>query len=231
VIRSTVIALQVAIAGAPAAAQGPGGEPLMPGMAMHLIEEPVFKGRIAVFEGGRGKARSILLVHGIGADGARDYREQIAWLRESFHVVAVDDVERLVVIAAPGVLHRHATASRFLAGLFGVSQKEFDSLGWLGRLPGKLLTPLERLGIDPQDVLADPEQRASVLGGDPAKIAGLAAAYSTANTTSSRSRAASRSSSAMRACASCSSSAPRSRSTTATSGAAGRACSCAAPRW
>ena len=229
-IRSAVAALLVSIAGAPAAAQGPGGEPGVPGMAMQRIEEPVFKGRVAVYEAGRGLARSILLVHGIGSDGARDFSDQIAWLRESFHVVAVDlpgfgqsdkgnhlyspanyvgvlkhvadrflkppfvlvghslgavvslryaaaypgEVERLVLISAPGVLHRHSTASRYLAGLMGVSQSEFDSLGWLSRLSGKLLTPLERLGFDPQTVLADPEQRASALGGDPAKIAGLA---------------------------------------------------------
>jgi pimeloyl-ACP methyl ester carboxylesterase len=199
-------------------------------MAMQRIEEPVFEGRVAVYEAGRGKARSILLVHGLGEDGARDYSDQIAWLRETFHVVAVDlpgfgqsdkgnflyspanyvgvikhvadrtirrpfvlvghslgglvalryaamypgEVERLVVISPPGVLHRHATSSRYLAGLMGVPQKEFDSLGWLSRLAGKLLTPLERVGVDPQAVLDDPELRERVLGADPAQIAGLA---------------------------------------------------------
>ena len=228
--RSTVAALLASVAATLAHTQVPGGEPVIPGMAMHVIEEPVFKGRIAVFETGRGKARSILLVHGIGVDGARDFSHPIAWLRESFHVVALDlpgfgrsdranelyspanyvgvlkfvadrfvgrpfvlvghslggvvalryaaahpaDVERLVVIATPGILHRHATSSRYLARLMGVSQKEFDLLGWLSRLPGKLLTPLERLGADPQTVLADPELRERVLGGDPGQIAGLA---------------------------------------------------------
>lgn len=204
----------------------------MPGMQFYRIEEPVFNGRVAVYEAGRGKTRAILLVHGIGEDGARDYSDHIAWLRESFHVIAVDlpgfgqsdksnaeytpanyarvlkhvsdrfigrpfvlvghsmgalvslryaaaypgEVERLVVIAAPGVLHRYATTSRYIAGLMGISQSEFESLGWLGRLPGKILTPLERLHVDPDAVLADPRQRESLLGGDPVKIAGLAAA-------------------------------------------------------
>ena len=227
-----VAALLIAAAGAQAAAQPAGESPAMPGMQLHRIEEPVFKGRVAVYEAGRGKARAILLVHGVGADGARDYSDHIAWLRESFHVVAIDlpgfgqsdrsnaeytpanyarvlkhvsdrfigrpfvlvghslgalvslryaaahpdEVERLVLIAAPGVLHRFATTSRYLASLLGVSQGDFDSLSRLGRLPGKLLAPLERLGVDPEATLEDPDQRQSMLGGDPVKIAGLAAA-------------------------------------------------------
>jgi pimeloyl-ACP methyl ester carboxylesterase len=204
----------------------------MPGTETHRIAEPVFKGQVAVYEAGRGKARSILLVHGIGVNGAGDFANQIAWLRESFHVIALDlpgfgqsdksnalyspanyvgvlkhvadrflarpfvlvghslgalvslryaaayphDVERLVVISAPGVLHRHSTTSRYLAGLMGMSNKEFESLGRWSRLPGKLLTPLERLGADPHTVLEDPQQRESLLDGEPANIAGLAAA-------------------------------------------------------
>ena len=228
-ILAAVVAL---MAGAHVAAQAADAAPRMPGMEMHRVEEPVFNGRVAVYEAGRGKSRSILLVHGIGADGARDFSEQIAWLRESFHVVAVDlpgfgqsdksdalytpsnyaavlkyvadrflqrpfalvghsmgalvslryaavnpaDVERLVVMSVPGVLHRHATTSRYLASFMGVSQSEFESLSWLARLPGKLLTPLERLGVDPFSVLADPQQRREMLEGEPTNIAGLAAA-------------------------------------------------------
>lgn len=230
--RLILAAVLASMAGADAAAQAADAAPGMPGMDMHRVEEPVFNGQIAVYEAGRGKSRSILLVHGIGADGARDYSEQIAWLRESFHVVAVDlpgfgqsdksdalytpanyaavlkhvadrflqrpfvlvghsmgalvslryaavnpdDVERLVVMSVPGVLHRHATTSRYLASFMGVSQSEFESLSWLARLPGKLLTPLERLGVDPYSVLADPQQRKDMLDGEPTNIAGLAAA-------------------------------------------------------
>jgi pimeloyl-ACP methyl ester carboxylesterase len=229
--RYIFAALLFSVVGTQTVAQVAGQEAGMPGMEAHRIEEPVFNGRVAVYEAGRGKARAILLVHGIGADGARDYRDHINWLQESFHVIAVDlpgfgqsdksnslyspinyvgvlkyiadrflgrpfvlvgysmgalvslryaatyprDVERLVLISAPGVLHRHATTSRYLASLMGVSQKEFESLGWLSRLPGKILTPLERLNVDPQTVLSSPQLRESVLGADPAKIAGLAA--------------------------------------------------------
>lgn len=227
-----VAALLFSLAGTHAAAQDAGEKPGMPGMEIHRIEEPVFKGRVAVYEAGRGKARSILLVHGIGVNAASDFADQIAWLRESFHVIALDlpgfgqsdksndlyspanyaavlkhvadrflqrpfvlvghslgalaslryaaaypdEVEKLVVISVPGVLHRHATTSRYLAGVMGVSPKEFESLSWLSRLPGKLLTPLERLGVDPYGVLADPQQREGLLDGDPANIAGLGAA-------------------------------------------------------
>jgi len=230
--RNGIAVLLLVAAGSYAAAHPAGGEPGLPGMETHRIEEPVFNGRVAVYEAGRGKGRAILLVHGIGADGARDYSDQIAWLRESFHVIALDlpgfgqsdksdalytpanyvgvlkhvadrflqrpfvlvghslgalvslryaatypgDVEKLVVMSVPGVLHRHATTSRYLAGLMGVSPSEFESLSWLGRLPGKLLTPLERLGVDPYGVLADPQHREGLLNGDPANIAGLAAA-------------------------------------------------------
>lgn len=230
--RQTAVAvLLLLVAETCAPAELAGGVEGMPGIQTHRIEEPVFNGRVAVYEAGRGKARSILLVHGVGVDGASDFADQIAWLRESFHVIAPDlpgfgqsdksnalytpanyvgvlkhvadrflarpfvlvghslgalvslryaaaypgDVERLVVMSAPGVLQRHATSSRYLASMMGVSQKEFESLGRLSRLPGKLLTPLERLGVDPRVVLDDPDQRERLLKGDPASIAGLAA--------------------------------------------------------
>jgi pimeloyl-ACP methyl ester carboxylesterase len=209
-----------------------GEPPRMPGMATHRMAESVFNGQVVVYEAGRGNKRAIMLVHGIGQDGARDFDEQIGWLRESFHVIAMDlpgfgqsdksnalyspanyarvlkliadrflarpfvlvghsmgalaalryaadhpdDVERLVVISPPGVLHRHAVSSRYLAR----TGQRFvpggaESFEALVRLAGKILTPMERLGLDPQDVLSSPDQRESVLDADPVKIAGLAA--------------------------------------------------------
>jgi pimeloyl-ACP methyl ester carboxylesterase len=200
-------------------------------MEAHRIDEPVFNGRVAVYEAGRGNARSILLVHGIGDEGARDFRPHIAWLRESFHVVAVDlpgfgasdkanvlyspanyadvlkhvadrfltrpfvlvgqslgavvslryaaiypeDVERLVVISAPGVLHRHSTTNYYLAhvGLEFVPSA-VDPLEGLARLARKLLGTAERIRFDPQAILSDPDMRQDVLNADPAKIAGFA---------------------------------------------------------
>jgi pimeloyl-ACP methyl ester carboxylesterase len=62
-----------------------------PGMDAHYIEEPVFNGHAFVYEAGRGNARSIVLIHGVGDDGARDYGETIPWLvRSGFHVVTFD---------------------------------------------------------------------------------------------------------------------------------------------
>ena len=203
----------------------------MPGMEAHRIDEPVFNGRVVVYEAGRGKPRSILLVHGIGQEAARDYRDHIAWLERSFHVVAVDlpgfgasdkanvlyspsnyarvlkhvaerflrrpfvlvghsmgavvalryaaaypsDVERLVVADAPGVLHHYAATSQFLAYLGLEFVPPFlDPLEKFTNLARRLLAPLERLTLDPQVILSSPQLRQSLLGSDPAKIAGLA---------------------------------------------------------
>src|SRR6267142_1237986 len=146
-------------------------ETRVPGTQAHGIDEPVFGGQMVVYEAGRGNAREILLVHGIGPEAARDFRDHIAWLRKSFHVVAVDlpgfgasdkanvlyspanyalvlkhvagrflhgpfvlvghsmgavvslryaatypdDVLRLAVVDAPGVLHSSSTTNQFLA--------------------------------------------------------------------------------------------------------------------
>jgi pimeloyl-ACP methyl ester carboxylesterase len=201
-------------------------------MQAYRIEEPVFGGHMVVYEAGRGHPRSVLLVHGIGQGGARDWRETVAWLRQSFHVVAVDlpgfgasakanalysptnyarvlnhvagqylrrpfvlvghsmgavvslryaatyaqDVERLVVINAPGILHRYSVTSHYLAQLgMAFVPPWLDPVEGLLDFARKLLVPLERLRIEPQIVLASPQMRDSVLGGDPAKIAGLAA--------------------------------------------------------
>jgi len=187
---------------------------------------------MVVYEVGRGNAREILLVHGIGQEAARDYRESIAWLQKSFHVLAVDlpgfgqsdranvlyspanyarvlkhvadrflrgpfvlvghsmgavvslryaatfpgDVQRLVVIDAPGVLHHSSVTSQYLAH-FGMEfvPPAADPLDWLTNLARRLLAPLERLHLDPQVILSSPQLRQSLLGADPAKIAGLAA--------------------------------------------------------
>jgi hypothetical protein len=48
--------LLILSAGTCASAQLAGGEQGMPGMETHRIEEPVFSGRVAVYEAGRGKA-------------------------------------------------------------------------------------------------------------------------------------------------------------------------------
>jgi len=214
-----------------AAAGASAGEPI-PGTATHRVDEPVLGGQVAVHEAGAGSAPAILLVHGIGESGARDYRYQIAWLRESWHVVAPDlpgfgesdkanalyspanyarvlkhiadrfirrpfvlvghsmggvvvlryaatypqDVERMVVIDAPGVLHPVSSTSQFAAYL-GASfiPPEVDSSQDIADLARRLLAPLARLRPDPQIVLNSPQLRQTLLEGDPSRIAGLAA--------------------------------------------------------
>ena len=214
-----------------ASAGAAGQEPRVPGTEAHGIDEPVFNGRVVVYEAGRGNARSILLVHGIGQEGARDYRYHVGWLKQSFHVVAVDlpgfgdsdkanvlyspanyaralkhvadrfmnrpfvmvghsmgavvslryaaaypgDVQRLVVMDPPGVLHRYAATSQFLAHLGLEYVPPFlDPLERLTDFARRLLAPLERLTLDPHVILSSAQLRQAVLGADPAKIAGLA---------------------------------------------------------
>ena len=203
----------------------------VPGTEARRIDEPVLGGQMVVYEAGRGNAREIMLVHGIGQEAARDFREHIAWLAKSFHVVAVDlpgfgqsdkanvlyspgnyarvlkhvagrflhgpfvlvghsmgavvslryaaaypdDVQRLVVVDAPGVLHSSSTTNQFLAH-FGLEfvPPAADPADWLVNLARKLLAPLQQLNLDPQIILSSAQLRQKLLGGDPAKIAGLA---------------------------------------------------------
>ena len=209
----------------------PAQEARVPGTEAHRIDEPVFGGQMVVYEAGRGNERGILLVHGIGDEAARDFRDHIAWLQKSFHVVAVDlpgfgqsdkanvlyspgnyarvlkhvagrflrspfvlvghsmgavvslryaatypeDVRRLVVIDAPGVLHRYSVTSQYLAHLgLEFVPPAAEPLDWLTNLARKLLAPLEQLHLNPQVILSSPQLRETLLGADPGKIAGLA---------------------------------------------------------
>jgi pimeloyl-ACP methyl ester carboxylesterase len=217
-------------AGAAAAEASPAAADIA-GLQAHRLKEPVFGGQMVVYEGGRGHVRSVLLVHGIGQAGARDWRETVGWLLESFHVIAVDlpgfgasdkanalyspgnyarvlkhvagrflqppfalvghsmgavvslryaamypqDVDRLVVIDAPGVLHRYSVTSQFLAHLgMEFVPPYLDPLERLLTIARRLLAPLERLRFDPQIVLESPQLRERLFAGDPLKIAALA---------------------------------------------------------
>ncbi|HKB73247.1 MAG TPA: alpha/beta hydrolase [Burkholderiales bacterium] len=226
-----VAALLLSMVDTSAAAEVSAQEARVPGTEAHRIDEPVFGGQMVVYEAGRGNAREILLVHGIGDEAARDFRDHIAWLKKSFHVVAVDlpgfgasdkanvlyspgnyarvlkvvagrflhgpfalvghsmgavvclryaaaypdDVLRLVVADAPGVLHGSSTTNQFLAH-FGLEfiPPAADPADWLVNLARKLLAPLQQLHLDPQIILSSAQLRQRLLGADPAKIAGLA---------------------------------------------------------
>lgn len=54
------------------------------------IQEPVFAGETVVYEAGRGRARTLVLVHGLGGQGGLDYREVLVPLGRYYHVVAFD---------------------------------------------------------------------------------------------------------------------------------------------
>lgn len=54
------------------------------------LHEPVFGGELLVIESGRHDAPTVLLVHGLGQNGFRDWLKQIDVLAAQFHVVALD---------------------------------------------------------------------------------------------------------------------------------------------
>src|SRR5260370_4872740 len=199
-----------------AAAEVSAQEARVPGTEAHRIDEPVFGGQMVVYEAGRGNAREILLVHGIGDEAARDFRDHIAWLKKSFHVVAVDlpgfgasdkanvlyspgnyarvlkvvagrflhgpfalvghsmgavvclryaaaypeDVLRLVVAHAPGVLHGSSTTNQFLAPFcLEFIPPPAHPADWPVHLPRKPLAPLQQLHLDPPIILSNAQLR------------------------------------------------------------------------
>jgi pimeloyl-ACP methyl ester carboxylesterase len=55
-----------------------------------IIEDPVFYGKAHVYQAGKSHARSVLLIHGIGENAARDWQELIPKLARDYHVVTFD---------------------------------------------------------------------------------------------------------------------------------------------
>src|SRR6195256_885407 len=113
------------MAGAHAADKDAAPEAGVPGTNAQRIEEPVFGGQMVVYEAGGGNAGGILLVHGIGSEGARDFRDHIAWLDKSFHVVTVDlpgfgQSDKANVLYSPANYARvlKHVAGRFMHGPF-----------------------------------------------------------------------------------------------------------------
>src|SRR5207253_2250208 len=66
-----------------------------------------------------------------------------------------DDVLRLALVDAPGVLHSSSTTSQYLAR-FGLEfvPPAADPADWLVNLARKLLAPLQQLRLDPQVILS-----------------------------------------------------------------------------
>lgn len=55
-----------------------------------VVQEPVFNGKVFVQQSGREHARTLVFVHGIGDNGARDWDGIIAALANRFHIVTFD---------------------------------------------------------------------------------------------------------------------------------------------
>jgi len=75
---------QAAVAAADGVGQG------IPGMEVHRIREPVYQAETYVYESGRDKPQSIVLVHGLGDEGASSFHTIVPWLRERYHVVTFE---------------------------------------------------------------------------------------------------------------------------------------------
>jgi pimeloyl-ACP methyl ester carboxylesterase len=99
-----------------------------------------------------------------------------------------DDVDRLVVVDAPGILHRASYTGEFLTQLgLGFLQSRMansaaagalgrDSVGMITERLQQILGRAEQTNLDLQMILTIPALREKLLQNDPMKIAGLAAA-------------------------------------------------------
>ncbi len=55
-----------------------------------FISEPIFNSKIYFYESGKQHAKSVVLIHGIGDEGARTWTDLASELEKKFHVVAFD---------------------------------------------------------------------------------------------------------------------------------------------
>lgn len=54
------------------------------------IQEPIFNGQVHVIEAGKKHKKTIILVHGLGYSGLRDWLNIIPQLESDFHIIALD---------------------------------------------------------------------------------------------------------------------------------------------
>jgi pimeloyl-ACP methyl ester carboxylesterase len=206
----------------------------LPGYRSELLEAPVFGGQVFVMEAGEPTAPVVVLVHGLGQNGCRDWYPVLPALAAKFHVLAFDlpgfgrsthaneqyspenyaefmhellgkriagpfslvghsmggaismyyaakfpqDVQRLMLIDAAGMLHRKAfvTFAAFagLDGVLGVLSKPVKDIATVAEEStaatiGQSLPTMP----DPSIILKNSVLRSTVLG-SPMKIAALA---------------------------------------------------------
>lgn len=221
--------------GTPLSAQpDPDAIAALPGYRAGLVDEPVFSGQAFVLEAGPSDAHPIVLVHGLGENGARDWYPILPVLAQRFRVLAFDlpgfgrstkghdlysperyadfihalagqrtrrpfhllghsmggaisiayaskfpdDVSRLVLIDAAGILHRKAYVNFAafagidnLLGLFAAPAKELANAAM--EATSAQVEPLLPGSPDPSLLLKNEVLRKTVLD-TPTRIAALA---------------------------------------------------------
>jgi pimeloyl-ACP methyl ester carboxylesterase len=80
----------VLLLAAPAHAGPPADWLQAPGAAADYVEDPVFGGRIAVYQAGQKNSEAVVLVHGLGKAAARDWSMLIPALAGRYRVLALD---------------------------------------------------------------------------------------------------------------------------------------------
>ena len=55
-----------------------------------LVDEPVYGGQLAVYSAGDPQHPAVVLIHGLGTSGARDWATVVPGLARRFHVIAID---------------------------------------------------------------------------------------------------------------------------------------------
>ncbi len=212
----------------PATSQAAAAE-LPAGVSETVIFEPVFQGRTRILTAGNPRNEAVVLVHGIGEAGARDWYGVIPALAERHYVIAFDlpgfassdhrnqtftplmyaafvqhvvrerlrnpfvlvghslggavalryaavwpnDVKRLVVVDAAGVLYRSALAKEVMA----LSGGDKPASVWqrsAKAIAGKMVDQFGRVPLDLDAIWGAQTARRIWLGSSSAKIAALA---------------------------------------------------------
>jgi len=87
-LRHLAVALLALLAAGPVVGGSDWSE--LPGSREMEIDEPVFGGKAWVFEAGRDRARSVVLIHGLGDDASRSWDSVVPELARDYHVLVFD---------------------------------------------------------------------------------------------------------------------------------------------
>jgi pimeloyl-ACP methyl ester carboxylesterase len=132
---------------------------LLPGYRSELVEAPVFGGQVYVLEAGPADAEAVVLVHGLGDSGSRDWYPILPALAARYHVVTFDlpgfgrSTHAHELYSPEGYAEFiHALVGQRVHGAFnlvGHSMGGAISLFYAGRFPGdvKRLVLIDAAGI------------------------------------------------------------------------------------